>query len=712
MQELKRWMTDLRIWGVLVLVSAACVFGFWKTQTQVLPADTLKEGYQLAESMLCTYQLTEDQDRLMAEYMFYAYSEQSEKKYAYELFSATILRYEEYQKYLENIKKNIKQALLIGGLGEENGYYGKNIRKTEEDFSGMEEIFWEPSLSKSAEVVLQNRLTDIGLLIFVTFTVLLFMTDQKNGMWKLQRCCKNGRVVSLLHCLAALLLWIITGVVLLYLFSYLVSTQLYGETNLSLPVQALEGHQGIPYCLSIRQYGICVMGVKILTFFCFGVCFWLCCILIRKELPAILLFGIAAGAEWILYTKVSYQSMWRFLKVWNLWAGGYRDDLLKTYQNVNLFENAVSVKTAFFAFVISAILIIAVCICLIYAKGYLTEGHQEKRHFKWHLPKILSVTGSAGLEQYKIWIDQKNLILAVIFICWLFTQGSGANLSYDQMAAYKMTLYEQLGGMEFAAQQEALAAEAGTVEQLKEDYIRQQETAESWQQEALKESVYFCEKKLTVIETLEGEAERISNKKSEGYDVRLLNDLGYQMLFTADGISMRQQSSFYLLALLILFTAGSMAYEKQRGMDRLIHTTEKRHNQLFLQKAAAYLPWGAVAIVLVSLKEIVCIADRFGLPGMEYDVQSLKLFEHVKMQMAIWQLILLLILVRIVVGCVIMCAMMWISGRFHKTILAIAAGALLFIVPSFFSITGFYALRGISLSWYLDVIRWMVPLLQ
>jgi hypothetical protein len=710
-QELKRWMADLRIWGTLLLVNAIAVFGFWKIQTQTWPAEVMQAGYQLAEDMIDAYHQTESVDLLMAEYTDYAYSEQGEKKIAYNLFYDTISRYEKYKDYLDNINKNVNVALLIGGLGEENEYYGKNISKTEQDFSGMEQIYWLPSLTKSAEEVLQNRLIDMGLLAFVIFMVMIFMMDQKNGMYKLQRCCKNGRVVSAVHCFIALLLWIVIGTVSLYVNTYMTSTYLFGQTDLSMPVQAMKDHQGVNFQVNIWQYALGMMGVKMLTMFAFGISFWLCCLLVKKELAAILLFGLAAGGEWILYTRISYQSKWEKLKIWNLWAGGYRDDLLKNYQNINLSDHAVSSKMAFCGFLVIVLLVELFFLLLIYGKGYLAEV-EGRSAGKSLFSKIWILNGGIGLEQIKIWFVQKNIILVALFLMLLLTQNTVGALGFDQTAAYKMSFYDQLDGLEIDAQQELLKTEAENVEQQKQDYITRKETAENWQQEALSEAIRSCETQKNVIETLQEELTRIVSRKAEGRNVRMLSDLGYQMLLTVDGISLRQQYSFYLLALLVLFTAGSMAYENQRGMDRLIHTTEKRRGQLFLRKMAAYLPWGGIAILLVSLKEIADIKKQFGLDGMGYDVQSLKLFDGVRVHMTIWQLILLLILARIAVGLMIMCVMMWISDRFKKTGLAIAAETALFIVPAFFALTGYYGIRMISLSWYLDVIRWIIPLLQ
>lgn len=708
MQEIKRWIFNGRIWFILLLVNIVSVFGFVRVQTSKVSASDLKTGVELAGDLLDEYQNAEDPEAVVVKYAYIQYEGTDAESYAYSIFTSSATRLEDYQSYLAQVQKNVQSMLLLGAMNDENQFSGKNIKKTGEDFSGLEDVTWTQSITLSAEAVLGYSLLDYCLLSFLLLVVVQLFADRKNGMWALSRCYVNGRLVSTVKCCAALLLWTIIGCASLYTSTYMAGTYLYGATDLSLPIQALDGYTGVTLKLSVLQFSLLAMAVKVLAFFVMAGFMWLIFMLLEKELPAILVILAALGVERLLYQSISYQSSVSFFKAFNIWAVGAGDDLLRVYQNLNILGAAVSTKISALVFIVILMLIVYVLVLTVNTRQYprLSGEGRISVYFQRLVSKFLTRGGYGRLEQYKIWFCQRGFLFGIVFIILLVSSLTNVSVSYGSRDSYKNQVMEEISKGDLVYARNTLDDLSAELEELIGEYNEQLEALgdeDYFTKSSINELISATNTKLEVLDSLEEYVSYLEEKESEGYKVAPVNDNGYQMLFTISGKTMQRQLSFYLLFFIVVLCSGGMAYENQRNTTRLVHASECKDHSLFRQKIRAYHPYVVTASILTFLVEIYNINSQIGLSGFGLSIQSLEMFSRCKIHISIFYLLLLVMAVKVLICRLIAAFTLWVSGFFDKTATAMAVLTIVLILPSFLVLCGLNVLKPISLMEYLCV---------
>ncbi len=715
MQEIKRWIFNTRIWLILLLVNIVSVFGFVRIQTSKMSVSDLKTGAKLAGDMLDEYSSAENPEEVLVNYAYLQYEGTAGEAYAYSVFASSATRLEDYQNYLAQVQRNVQSMLLLGAMNDENEFSGKNIKKTGEDFSGLEDVTWTQSVSLSAEKVLGDSLLDYCLLSFLLLVVVQFYGDRKNGMWALSRCYVNGRLVSTVKCCIALLLWTVIGCASLYITAYAAGTYIYGATDFSLPIQALDGYEGVTLKLNVLQFTLLAMAVKSLGFFFMAGFMWLVFMLLDREITAILVILAALGAEKLLYQNISYQSSVNAFKAFNIWAVTTCDDLLRVYQNLNLFGAAVSTKTAVLIFAELLLVIVYALVLTVNTRQYprLSGEGKISAYFQKLVSKILVRGGYGRLEQYKIWSCQKGFLFGIVFIVLLASSISNVNISYGSRDAYRNQVLEDVSDGDLTYAKNRIAELNGELEDTIAEYEGQLEALDDedyFTKSSIQELISATNTKLDVLDSLTEYVSYLDEKESQGYNVAPVNDNGYQMLFTVSGKTMQRQLSFYLLFFIVVLCSGSMAYENQKNTTRLVHACEAKNYSLFRQKVRAYHPFVVLAAIATSLIEIYNINSQIGLSGIGSDIQSLEMFSGCRLHISIFYLILLIIAVKVLICRLIMMFTLWVSGRFNKMATAMAFLIIILVLPSFLVLCGLSILKPISLMEYLCVEQWVTKL--
>ncbi len=714
MQEIKRWIFNTRIWLILLLVNIVSVFGFVRIQTSKMSVGDLKTGAELAGYMLDEY-LRAENSEVVASYAYLQYEGTASEAYAYSVFADSASRLEDYQSYLARVQGNVQSMMLLGAMNDENEFSGKNIKKTGEDFSGLADVTWTQSVTLSAEKVLGDSLLDYCLLSFLLLVVVQFYGDRKNGMWTLSRCYVNGRLVSTVKCCIALLLWTVIGCASLYITAYAAGTYIYGATDLSLPIQALDGYEGVTLKLNALQFSLLSMAIKSLGFFVMAGFMWLVFMLLDREITAILVILAALGAEKLLYQNISYQSSVNVFKAFNIWAVTTCDDLLKVYQNLNLFGAAVSTKTAVLIFAALLLVIVYVLVLTVNTRQYprLSGEGRISAYFQKLVSKILVRGGYGRLEQYKIWSCQKGFLFGIVFIVLLASSISNVNISYGSRDAYRNQVLEDISDGDLTYARNRIAELNGELEDTIAEYNQQLEALDDedyFTKSSIQELISATNTKLDVLDSLTEYVSYLEEKESQGYNVEPVNDNGYQMLFTVSGKTMQRQLSFYLLLFIVVLCSGSMAYENQKNTTRLVHACEAKNRALFRSKVRAYHPFVVIAAIATSLIEIYNINSQIGLSGIGLDIQSLEMFSGCRLHISIFHLILLIIAEKVLICRLIMTFTLWVSGRFNKMATAMAFLIIILVLPSFLVLCGLSILKPISLMEYLCVQQWFTKL--
>lgn len=288
------------------------------------------------------------------------------------------LIYEEYQssvcydEFLEKVKTEADESEQISIF--QSKFSLSNIGKTRNDYAKLKDI--KPIFAGTHGI--DKMLKYSGIVIIAIIFVLLLSTesiirDKKNGLLNLYKTTENGDGRLIGYKFIAAILTIFIMLFSLYMINLGITALLYGNVDLSIPVQSILSYQSYGYKACIGQfmiYDFCakLFGLVVLLAFAF-----LMCIISSSEIMA-LVKGASVSVVFIIVTIVSKFAgnliIYRFCSL----------NILDTekffgYLNYNIFNQAIAsvVVDIILYMIFIAISIVITCIYFTHTEMYYKQ---------------------------------------------------------------------------------------------------------------------------------------------------------------------------------------------------------------------------------------------------------------------------------------------------------------------------------------------------
>ena len=328
-----------------------------------------------------------------------------------------------YAEFLESVKTQAQSMSKLSLFSDVDSFSEKNIQKTAEAYEKMNAVQPGLTYSDAADAWSDSALADVivpGLLLFLGWAI--FRKEKEAGLYQLLGSTKRGHLEMALAKTIVYFFFAVLLAILLYGSQIVLAIfDVWNQGDMTLAALiSIPSFRNCPYPISIQQYLILYLGVKVLAALFYAS-------VIMAMLTRRWRFGIAASAcvvviclEYLAYDQINSVSKWNALKYLNLAAVIDAKAWFCEYHNLNILSQPFSVVTGKLMLVLCGIILLPVLACISFSKetresGKLPRGFQfvangmaklcaQHRGLFWH-------------EGYKLY---KLGAMAVVIILLLF----------------------------------------------------------------------------------------------------------------------------------------------------------------------------------------------------------------------------------------------------------------------------------------------------
>lgn len=610
-------------------------------------------------------------------------------------FNTEIGTVEGYQDYLEQMKQQTEKTSVISIFSNRDTYAVKEANKTAQVFDVLATTKPFFVNSRTFLEAVDFHATDF-LVLLVLFSMLYYLLiwEREQGLFSLQMTMLHGR--SSLMTAKAMALF--SGSVFVNLIFWgsnlLVASKKYGQVQFDAPIQSIAGFNGCALPITIGQYWIIFLVIKIVVCFSVSVLFLYFTARVNQLQNVWLIAGILFGCSYALYHSVDGKSAIAFLKYCNLIPVLNVNDLLRYYFNLNFIGTPVAAWWMIGIFCLILLLVFGGLLLVQANPIYMLTNHKKKVQNRG-VNAVQPQWGLLRYEAYKSMILQKGLLILCCFLAFqvFSTVTKDTNLSY-QDRIYKSYMEQMEGSVTekkrtwIIEERERLDQYNAIFTEAKENYENKKITDQEWNsvqqlvstQTEGQEAFALIEQRLDYLEDF---------YKQTGIDLGFVYEHGYEYL-SANSYSGNKNDQFHamlLLAVTILILAPLFSMEYTGGMIKLLAVCKNGRHITIRKKLE--LAFGICVILFLSvyLTDLIYTICSYGLPSLSAYCASVPSMEAYG-TITLLQYLGLLYLIRFVGYLCIVLLFLLVSVLVKNTVKSIIAGLLLFIFPLFTAMLG------------------------
>ena len=540
---------------------------------------------------------------------------------------------EELDAYLESypvfLEKTIKNSGIMSKLGMyQSGFARDNLVKVAGSYLNLEGIQVKAGDNRGVVLLIQYRLTDLFLIIFLFSIVMTFFKERKKGLVYVIRSTKYGREVLFLQRLVILAVAAVLGTVVLYGFCFLGSHFTFGVEGMERSIQSLPEFMKCPAPITIGEYILYSCVQKTAGGLLTGVLLYIV-LDTFSSLAAYLISGTLVLLEIltaIFITPVSALNVLRYVNIYTLIQ---TDSYFTDCVYLNFFGRAVPAQKMSFAVAGLVLTVLAIAGFIVHGRMYVTNKKSLERMLE-QIGKIIehfSVQHSLiGWEVHKLCIRQGALFILLGMVC------IQVSLSFQYDYFYPVDMYERLSYLKYYGEltEKNLSSAEQEMNDLKNLEKRIREAMESM--ESLDKSEYWqaslalsenLSKQEGLQPVLENMREGAAYTKRTGNSIWVIAPYTYDLLINRDQQT-KNRASFLALMVIISSMAGIYAYEKQNHMDLIIQTSYRGRWLNGIGKLLVVSVCCGVAGITMHAVQFVHVGLTMGFNDLRVPVQSLR----------------------------------------------------------------------------------------
>jgi hypothetical protein len=535
----------------------------------------------------------------------------------YRLDQAVLARVREVRGYADFLRDLQRQAVVkanSGLFGAADSFAVRSILKSAAIYKPLETVTPIVSFTGGVESITTWRFSDIFALLLCLIAGIQLLTQERlEGYTALFRPTKNGHARLFAKKYAAMLLFVVLGLVLLQGSNFLIASATTGLGNLRIPVQSVYGMQSCPYAISVGEYLALFFGMKLLWLLVAASLIFLLCGLCRRAIYVLLscaaltgLFAVMAGSTnlWLRVLSPVYLSD--------------TNGLFNCCLLLNFFQTPIRLDYVALTLCAGLSPIFFIGALLHFCKHAIIPSSKRK------LPTIALLPGRhVGLfrhECYKLLIvNRAALILLLLVLVQLFqysnfsVNNSSAEHYYKQ---YSQTLsgYPSAQKDAYIAQEEARFAEINA--KISEYAVRFNDNTG-----ALNMATQDLRQELNPLEGFEmAKAQYLYLPDGAQY----VYQTGYNRLYL-EGTTDDLWNMLKLFFVLALTLSGIFAVEYETGVD-VLQRTSGRAKAIRRRKIAITAIVMLLAMAIAFVPQYLAVAKSYGLPLHSARANSLPVF--------------------------------------------------------------------------------------
>lgn len=555
----------------------------------------------------------------------------------------------DYQSYIDSIAENSRELTSKKLFSDKTSFSYKSIQKTAHDFSKNRDLQLKLVNDLPVSAVLNYNIGDFVLILLCVFIVIIFTAEKNVNL--LINTCRNGRMMLKIKQLPVLLLFSFLISSLVYISEILIALKIYNAPlDFSAPIQSAD------------MFSDCVLHISFLQLIAVNIIFkaviavmtaslmWL---LISLSSNIILDCGIAgaiAAAELLLYKNISEQSSLSFLKTFNIFSL-FDYSSITEYSLISVFSVPVRTEKIIWIIVLFITIGVAVLVIISAKRNYPVKTPSNVFVFLQRILKYLNTvylkiqsTVYAGrYETFKLMHIGKGILVVAVFFLIIGFSFNTNTLVFSSEETFLNDYYEEYGGELSSAVYDSIdkmQSESQAVE--KEFNAKSKQFAdgeisfEEYELALAKNDAYDTQRK--AVEVLRDQVERIEVLKENGIEPVLINEAGYNSLFSP--LSNQSELLLLLCAVIIIFSSA-FSIEKSSNMLSLNHCAKNGRQNLYLKKILCVIP-KTFALTLISyLSMILQINYFYKIEYLSADIHNLQILQNVDIEVSILEYLII-----------------------------------------------------------------------
>ena len=564
---------------------------------------------------------------------------------------------------------------------------------------------------------------EVNIFIFVMLIMLgsvIFAQEKQSGFLPIMRTTKNGRAKT---AIAKILTMLIISTIFTLLFT-LSSFAVYGlRIGFSSPdnvIQALPTFILSPYQITIGQYFLITIGVKLLTFAVFSMIITTLSVVFYNYI-LIYFSGLGLfGLNFLFYT-ISFIDSNSVFKNLNLVATAITSPLFTRYRAMNFFGNVsglVPSMCVLFPLLIAACVIMTVFLYVRGSNGIrigwmdnvlswcmtLMVAIRRKVTFKKRDSKQKVRVYNRSLilaEVFKTLISSRFLIIVLLILCvktwYSYDTNTPSNSYADDVYKEYMTMLEgeiTEEKLAYLVEERAMINEnLSKKSMMQQAYINQEITFEEYSDYL--SDYNYAYSRTELLSAIENHVVYLARKEAEtGVLGWFVYDTGWTKMFS-------EEADLFLYTSILLLLTGSFAAEyvsksSSGGFAQLLRSTKNGRHKTFYAKLISS---GILALILALLTgtiDITVIIGGYDLPAMNAPLVSLQMFADVSSNITIAQYFAVFFIMRIMGALLMAMLVCALSELLARYIPVLGTAVLLTLLPAFCAYFGLAAAENVN----------------
>ena len=160
-----------------------------------------------------------------------------------------------YSEYIQSMQENLNKISSFKMFNGKNNYHKKSAEKVINAYDKVKNV--KPEFGNYSVI---DNITKLGFSDVVIFIIILqcvvvsINCDRRNGMMKLIKSCKKGRVSLIISKIGAIIVSDLAVVLLIYIPLFVASINIIGCDKLNVPIQSVPGFYESAFNVSVIQY--------------------------------------------------------------------------------------------------------------------------------------------------------------------------------------------------------------------------------------------------------------------------------------------------------------------------------------------------------------------------------------------------------------------------------------------------------------------------
>lgn len=670
--EICKLLTKRTIWILFVLTAINLLFQLYIMNTPN------EDGYTLKEYSGFYREMSEySQDGLLGEIEKReteadTYGEANLYSRVYREVEACIT----YDEYLSSIDEKAEEITIMNRYADNGGYAVRNAEKTREIYRKLKGTELKVEDPMGILNITDNELTDyiVIIMIFMVAVNLVFYEKDEDQLSFL-RTTANGRKKLMAAKVAAMVLFVLFIIMVLYGMNAVVSRCFYDSIDFESPLQSVYLYRNSPFGLSIGGFLPSYFLVKFLSCVFLGILFMLLCAVFDRIIFVFVASALTVLVEILCYTNISGTHFLAFLKYLNIMSGVKTGDMFSDYVNLNMFGYPVNT-----CFLYGILWLIGTVICTVSVIHYLELPH-EKRIVslqKFRFPKGFEGHTSLFMHEcYKMLIPGRGLLILAVSCLFVIWWNPTEKIRFDTVdEVYYKEYMERFYGPLDSKTYEMLEKESAVYDQMAANISADIEQGKSENYINIK---YKDELDRQTAFGMVTEHVMYLEAQQGGW---LFYEKGYDILTDHKYSGNRDVSqAFVYVIMLIAITHGIYGVDYGNSEMKILRTTYHGRRRLNMIKGGLGMFSTIISFGLVYVVRLLNVLHAYGLNGLNAPAASMEHLAQIPQNISVLLYILIIMLMRLIGGLIVTKVVFVSFKQFRNSIPVIILGIIIFIIP-------------------------------